>query len=86
MLIEVTSEDIKNGKDCDGARCPIALAVMRKHPKAMTVYISANGIIIYLKSKIKTYNKIPKEVALFIMKFDFYGPKYVNPFTFKLDK
>lgn len=78
--IEITQEDIKNGKKQNCWRCPIALALKRKFPAknlwVQEVFIEDKG------SNNEEYD-LPKDAICFISKFD--NEETVLPFSFEID-
>ena len=80
--IEVTQDDINNGKPHTCSSCPVALAISRT-----TNYKAEVGlyIITLFNSKGFSYRsiKIPADIRQFIKAFDSYMP--VSPFSFELD-
>ena len=78
ITVEVTQEDIKKGRACDGTYCPIALALKRKIKRPCLVGVK--DIDIY-NPKSKYTLHVP-QIKLFVGNFD-HGNK-VEPFTFEL--
>lgn len=84
MKIQVTAEDIANGKREDCNYCPIALAVGRAtHCKRVSV---GRRIIMwdirFVQSKSAWMPSVAKE---FINVFDAFGSNYVSPFEFEVE-
>ena len=75
MKIDVTQEDIVNGKKKSCDECPIALAMIRAGYKNVSVgsYFISSGNLTYL---------VPPEVTKFVLDFD--AEKPVSPFSFEL--
>lgn len=79
MLIQVTQEDINNGRRGNCYYCPVALAVARIFNAHNFIYVGAEGICDVRKWTVPV---LPPEVFDFICKFDRQFP--VAPFTFEL--
>lgn len=76
MKIQVTQEDISNGKTNIYA-CPIALSLRREFPSAKV------GVAITLDGSWKDAIQAPPEALKFMNDFD--DGKSVKPFEFELD-
>ena len=83
LTIEITAEDIKNGKPGSCASCPIALAVKRLITNSYKVRVNTYFIEILKKhgTVIKKY-LLPIKTRNFIMDFD-KGGYDLEPFTFE---
>jgi hypothetical protein len=80
MLIQVTQEDIKNGKRCHGCYCPVALAVTRVVPQAdKVIRVETTGLQLTPHAK---WLQLPESARTFIRDFDTKQP--VAPFEFEL--
>ena len=77
MKIEVTAEDIKNGKKLNCFWCPIALAVSRS---ANTPDCWVDNTRVEIRGMIY---QLPREAGQFIVDFD-KGAR-VEPFSFELE-
>lgn len=90
-IIEVTQEDIDNGRRKDACACPIALAINRN--LATGLYGASVGssnlseemtaYIFYDSVTISRYS-LPVDAESFVVDFDANGPSGVSPFTFAL--
>jgi hypothetical protein len=78
MTIEVTQEDIDNGKRRRCRHCPVALA-LRRFTRSVWVADQSYLHNLDLQKEIGT----PNRVSFFIEEFD--AGKPVKPFTFKID-
>lgn len=82
MKIEVTEEDIKNGKRFSPGECPIALAIQRatgKRATVGTIYATT-----WEGDVPKIYN-LPQTAIVFIRNFDS-KTRVVSPFEFELEE
>ena len=77
MLIQVSKQDITEGKQEDGTLCPVALALKRL--KLVDVLVLGSGICCNGR-----YARTPRSVQRFVAAFD--SNKPVHPFQFKLPK
>jgi hypothetical protein len=79
--IEVTEQDIKDGKPCTISSCPIARALRRTLPKSVAQVggdgITMNGV--FGRRSITT----PAKILAFVESFDNGYP--VKPFSFNID-
>src|SRR5256885_4584440 len=75
MIIEVTAEDIANGKKSSITDCPVALALHRAGFPTATVgaWSMMNG---------EGFDALPEGVSQFIARFD--GGEPVEPFSFEV--
>lgn len=82
--IEVTQEDIDNGKRGQWEHCPVALAAIRclsnSHP---IQYLSVTQKYLYLFGLDDAANQLPDSATDFIKRFD--GCEDVEPFAFDID-
>lgn len=78
MKINVTQEDIDNGKVRNSCYCPVALAMRRVTKETWSV----TGIGLFCDSKIGLNKSTPKSVLQFIRAFDIGMP--VSPFEFEV--
>jgi hypothetical protein len=80
MLIDVTQEDIDNGKALNAESCPIALATKRLYPGKKVIVVIMFGFPLL---KIESYNPVtmPGRCYIFMRMFDNY--KKVEPFQFE---
>ena len=79
LTVDVTKEDINQGRACSAGFCPIALA-LRRHPGLKVVGIGREEI--YTHSFYAPRLRLPRKAQRFIVAFDHGEP--VAPFTFKL--
>ena len=77
MLIQVTKDDIKNGKRLNECQCPIALAFKRNGFKSVKV----TGLCVELEG---FEFELPFEAEQFVKEFD--TKKNVYPFEFNLEE
>lgn len=91
LIVEVTQEDIDNGKRRNCSRCPIALALMRKFnldPSEDSLDAASVGLTIASifpvmhRERKPQYFNMPDEASEFIKDFDSKLP--VKPFSFTL--
>lgn len=90
MLLEITQEDLVNGRRYDANRCPLALAISRQLPGC--VYVAILGLITYTECacyvRIGTAEfiiRLPEECLRFVYAYD--AGRYSNDFetlTFEL--
>lgn len=82
MKIEITEDDIKNGKPCNSKMCPIASAAQRAGLKFVTV--GEQDIYFQDPDLGKPgWHALPEKAVHFIINFD--ARKEVHPFSFDLD-
>jgi hypothetical protein len=81
MRVEVTQDDIDNGKRMDGAYCPIALALRRLTGKRCSVSAYRAGINYAFGPD---HFHLPKEAQQFVLDFDDDRP--VVPLSFELNE
>lgn len=83
FVIEVTQEDINNGKRGNCRKCPVALACMRSMP-GFVVDVSTREIFIQHTSE-HIVKSVPMSYTVrdFVVNFDSHG--YVEPFSFVLE-
>ncbi len=82
VVVEVTAEDIDNGKKALLKECPIARAVGRTMPPNKShVSIYSWGIRVYYVNTYEDYS-IPRSAEKFIKNFDSGRP--VSPFKFEM--
>ena len=94
MIIKVTKEDIENGIKRNARKCPVALALNKKGFYNSKVLVNSimykeksdlwNNILFWDFSHRYVINerKLPKEVGIFIARFD--AGLIVEPFEFKI--
>lgn len=78
MRIEVTQQDIDNGKQCSACHCPIALALFR---------LTGDGWkVSYFRAENPDGGRaiLPPEAERFAKRFDAIGACGVKPFAFEL--
>lgn len=80
MKIQVTQEDITNGKKDHCIQCPIALAMIRTTGKIWEVYNTCCG---RLENEFYIEHRLPQEAQVFIEAFD--DGDDVSPFEFELE-
>lgn len=82
LVITVTEEHIRRGRQRWVTRCPIALALNDRHPsdKGWTV---SNDHAICWRSPLPTWHLLPKEAIDFIQAFD--KGEAVGAFAFRLE-
>jgi hypothetical protein len=83
--ISVTAEDIANGAISDCVACPIALAIGRVIPDAITVDVFTDhaDFCDTVKFEPLADATLPDSAAEFINRFD--NRREVQPFTFQLE-
>jgi len=81
MLISITQQDIDFGQRGSCSRCPIAIAIRRKIPRAGAIAVSPYSIR-WVHDDVWWDAYVPSEVKEFITKFDAYCP--VEPMEFEL--
>ncbi len=79
MKIEVTEDDIRNGKSYDCMTCPIALALSRAFKESL--HVRATPFSLFVDNPPRIFNP-PQSVVAFMVDFDMHHP--VQPFTFEL--
>lgn len=82
MKIDVTQEDIDNGKRGHCSRCPVALALSRI-PGAEYLTVGPVDFGITLRGVRRDY-ALPEEAIVFIRTFDD-GEITPNPFSFEIE-
>lgn len=87
--VEITAEDIANGKPKECSRCPGALAIYRAFPEAKFVDVMDQEVQLAFPSNRRTYSTYvwqtadtPEVLEQFINKFDLRKP--VEPISFEL--
>lgn len=88
--VEVTQEDITNGKERVADSCPIALGIRKHLNNDSTVTVTSGRITFYLYDEHKIIRKShgatpPKPAELFVITYDREGPAAVHPISFNLD-
>ena len=85
MKIEVTAEDIANGRRAHDNSCPVALAIGRTLHRENAVSVVSTDVQIFNAAPFAEVEQatFPKEVTKFIKRFD--GGKKVEPFTFEIE-
>src|SRR5271166_644690 len=79
--IKVSTHDIKGGVKKDAAKCPLALAILRKHPTAVEVAITNPFVFVHFKNRTNRY-VLDQKTWDFVYWFD-HG-QIVKPATFSL--
>ena len=80
VRVQVTQQDIDDGKAGEAYRCPVALAARRAFPRQhVRVYAPC---IMLIESGYPTFD-LPSEARRFVDRFD--GGVHVEPFEFDLD-
>ncbi len=84
MKIQITEEDIRNGRPCVGLSCPVAIAFKRA---TMASYADVTGRCIYARiGNIDLDCVTPESVRDFIDLFDSKISRHLaEPFEFDLD-
>lgn len=91
MKVEVSNEDIQNGKKFNREKCPISLAIKRTNLRDKDVFVYSNCVYIfdgreyYDNGQKRTDHKIklPDEAIQF--NYDFDNGKEVKEFSFILE-
>lgn len=88
IKINVTQKDIKEGKPCEGRKCPVARAIRRHIESNLSVDVQ-DELIIETSKKAYTF-KVPPEVNNFISIYDCrvfgdYETSHTKPFSFILN-
>ena len=83
MQIKVTQAHIDSGEHCEANACPVALAVKDVLPEVQSVSVD-NFIRLTAADGTFIDFMLPEVVDAFVVAFDDYGPKRVQPFTFTL--
>ena len=91
MIINVTQEDIDNGKHAKGDQCPVALAIKRQ-TRATDVAVAIGLAALsglprwkyfpFLREKYGRLIPLPKKANTFITNYDAYNDS--QPFSFEL--
>lgn len=79
--IPVSAADLKKGKKDDAEWCPLALAIRRKHPTAVSVAVSNPFVFVHYPNRTNRY-VIDQRTWNFVYWFDHNEP--VKPDTFHL--
>ena len=79
MKIYVTKQDIKNGRQCNAGKCPVARSLQRRFPRRFISVGPRGGTI-----GSNTYVMWPEPVQRFIHNFDYTLLK-AKPFSFVLE-
>lgn len=82
MRVKVTQEDIEKGIPEHCGKCPIARAIRRAMPDAISVGVGSIGVEWFDKSGFRVA-ELPQQAQQFIYYFDFGEP--VQPFEFDLE-
>lgn len=82
MRVEVTAEDIANGKQNHCERCPIALALSRAGAVAPSVF-PVNAYWAQTQGGYRSRHRLPGVARTFIAAFDEAG--HVEPFAFDIE-
>lgn len=82
MKIEVTKEDIKNGKRLECDLCPIALAIKRSDANIESVFVTPRHAYITRRSEGEKNFRLPDQATIFVLQFD--QASAVEPFEFEL--
>lgn len=77
MRIYVTAHDIKNGRQCNSGKCPVARSLQRRFPQSFVTVGPRGGMVG------RTMLVWPRKVCEFIQTFD-YNPRKAKPFSFDL--
>ncbi len=82
MLIEVTQNDIDEGRRGECELCPVARAIKRASG-SHCVYVDPTEVLLGENVLEATWTKLPEEAAQFIEDYDNMQP--VDPFSFNLN-
>lgn len=80
IIVAVTKQDIRRGRQSDCFTCPVALAIARALPSLKNKKVWATYIN-YGKNSTHRI-ELPRSATRFIIKFD--GQRLVKPFNFRL--
>jgi hypothetical protein len=80
-VVRVNAADIKNGKKNNPRQCPLALAILRKHPTAGEVAVSNPFVFVHFPKRTNRY-VIDQKTWDFVYLFDHNQP--VKPATFSM--
>ena len=92
LIVDITQEDINNGKRGKPNQCPVAYGLRRLSPEAFRVDVNgrtdAQSIGYYWTAHVQSLNggfhfSIPKDIVQRIKDFDKTG--VMTPFTFTVD-
>lgn len=85
--IEVTQNDIDQGKPERCFECPISLAIQRHLKPEYQARVATFGVLFRQGHQWLTETELPAEARSFIKQFDWpgQGARYVHPFKFPLD-
>ena len=83
MLIEVTDDDIANGKPMQEGFCPVALAMRRIGLE--DVHVGGHGVGFRVPGRERVIKFLMPSVRNFIKRFDEYECG-LEPFSFELDE
>jgi hypothetical protein len=84
MLIQVTENDILQGRQCSSERCAVAMSLKRIIKDVETATVSENQIVLRYKDGSCRVIKTPDIAAVFIKKFDYSRKDEVKPFNFEV--
>lgn len=84
IRVEVTAEDIANGRRYHASACPVALACKRVFPSDSEPYVNGLNVSFGRWGERRSV-VVPGSVLEFINRFDAPKPLPVKPFSFDLD-